>query len=60
MRVKKVEKYFWAKSNSPEGFYTKACDVMKEVCALATVIKGWGGVAVALNTQQEESNGHEE
>ena len=42
VRVKMVEKYFRAKTNSPEGFYTKACDVMKGVRALATVIKGVG------------------
>jgi hypothetical protein len=42
VRVKMVKKYFRAKSNSPEGFYTKACDVMKGVRALATVIKGVG------------------
>jgi hypothetical protein len=42
VRVKMVEKYFRAKSNSADGFYTKACDVMKCVRALATVIKGVG------------------
>ncbi len=42
VRAKIVEKYFRAKSNSPDGFYTKACDVMKGVRALATVIKGVG------------------
>jgi hypothetical protein len=42
MRVKMVEKYFRAKSNSPDRFYTKACNVMKGVRALATVIKGVG------------------
>jgi hypothetical protein len=42
VRVKMVEKYFRAKSNSPDGFYTKACDVMKGFRALAAVIKGVG------------------
>jgi hypothetical protein len=42
VRVKMVKKYFRAKSNSPEGFYTKACDIMKGVRALATAIKGVG------------------
>jgi hypothetical protein len=42
VRVKMVEKFFRAKSNSPDGFYTKVCAVMKGVRALATVIKGVG------------------
>jgi hypothetical protein len=42
VRVKMVKKFFRPKSNSPDGFYTKACDVMKGVRALATVIKGVG------------------
>jgi len=42
VRVKMVEKYFRAKTNSADGFYTKACDVLKGVRALATVIKGVG------------------
>ncbi len=37
-----AEKYFRAKSNSPEGFLTKATDVLKNVRVVAAGIKGIG------------------
>ncbi len=42
VKVRMAEKYFRAKSNSPEGFLTKATDVLKNVRAVAAGIKGIG------------------
>jgi hypothetical protein len=40
--VDMTERYFRSKSNSPEGFLTKANDVLKNVRAVAAGIRGIG------------------
>ncbi len=42
VKVRMAEKYSHAKSNSPEGFLTKATDVLKNVRVVAAGIKGIG------------------
>jgi hypothetical protein len=42
VKVRMADKYFRAKSNSPEGFLTKATDVLKNVRVVAAEIKGIG------------------
>jgi hypothetical protein len=42
VKVKMMEKYFRAKSNSPEGFLTKANEVVKNVRAIVAGIRSIG------------------
>ncbi len=42
IKIKMTEKYFRAKTNSAEGFLTKATDVLKNVRSLAAGIQGIG------------------
>jgi hypothetical protein len=42
LRKKMEEKCFYAKSNSPEAFLTKANEVLKNIRAVAAEIRGIG------------------